>query len=112
MESSTLPAKLDLVCFRGDSFKRVFTVTDSLSNPWDFTDCDVTFQITNSEILTKSYKIGGGISISGNVVTLSIPSSDTEVLETRPYQYDLIYNSKFDEKRTWATGDFIVKEKL
>lgn len=105
--SQTLPASLNFSLFGGDTFRRVFTVTDENSNPYDFTNYAVTFVLEKNDraVLTKTE--AGGISIVDNAITVEIGNTDTKTLEGVSYEYYLkLTNELTGDVRTWISGIF------
>lgn len=111
MESNTLPGILNFSIFKGDTFRRNLTVTDDGNAAWNFTGATVKMVISRGETPVLTIQNGQGVSISTNVVSLTITDEQTLALEALAYEYDLIYTNSSGDTRTWMSGAFIVEER-
>lgn len=113
MESATLPAQLDFVIFKGDTFTRDFTVTNN-DIPWNFTGANVKFilQYAGAIIATFTSTPTAGITITSNTVSLKITDEQTAAYEAKTYEYDLVLIDASQDSRTWISGNFIVRDKV
>lgn len=113
MESATLPAQLDFVIFKGDTFTRDFEVTNN-DVPWNFTGSNVKFilQYAGSIVSTFTSTPAAGITIASNTISLKITDEQTAAFDAKTYEYDLVLIDGAGDSRTWVSGNFIVRDKV
>lgn len=113
MESATLPAQLDFVIFKGDTFTRDFEVTNN-DVPWNFTGSNVKFilQYAGAVVATFTSSPVAGITIASNTISLKITDEQTAAFEAKTYEYDLVLIDAAGDSRTWVSGNFIVRDKV
>ena len=123
----TLPAELDLDCFRGDTFSYEFTGLDlsdyetiyfTVKEDYKDTDSEATIQISSASGLLILEGISGSVSGSSNasitvdsgstVATVNIKASVTDEFEysSTDYFYDLQMIKTDGEVETLEAGTF------
>ncbi len=112
ISSSVVAQNTDFELYKGDTFTRSITVTDGEGDPFDFTGASLSFIIKEtkggSNVLALS--IGSGISISTNVITITVSAAQTASLAIKRYVYDLKFTSSGGAVTTWMLGGFNVVE--
>jgi hypothetical protein len=110
--SSVIAQRVDLRLYKGDTFKRVITVTAE-GDPFDFSGYSITFVVkekATDSASVVSLSIGSGITVAANVVTITIPAAETAKLAIKRYAYDLKFISSSGEVSTRMIGAFSVEQ--
>lgn len=112
-ESISLPAYVDFTVWRGDTFRRVLTVTDDAEAAWDFSATIIKVYVRDTQAATPVYTLeeDQGITIDNNVVTIQLTDAQTNELKAKAYLYEIEYTSDTDDVRTWIAGKLIVKDR-
>lgn len=106
-------AYLKIVYRRGDSFVLYFPSYNADGSVYDFTDHTVTFDICSAPSVTASnlsFSSGNGLSISGNLITLTKSYSLMNVLRRGNWWVYMTVTYPDGTRSLWANGSLIINE--
>lgn len=109
-EITILPGELNITIYKGDTFSKVFTLTDNEGNPVDLTECSVAMQVRKKpggEVLVNLSE-GNGLTVVDNTVTASF---NVEIPKGG-YRWDMQFTYNGDIVRTYINGDFFVEDDI
>ena len=109
--SSMIPARLNLVCPQGTTFKKKFTFFDNDNLPLDLTGYSSKMQVRKT-LATKTamaeFNTPDEITIVGNEIQIDVHYSVTELFKAGEFMWDLEITSPTDERSRVFEGKFIV----
>lgn len=89
------PGALDITARQGKDWVIKITVKDSDGTPLDLTGYSAAWQAramngaASTAAISKTSMLGGGITIAGSVITVTVPATDTAGVPTGAYAHEL-----------------------
>jgi hypothetical protein len=102
---SSLPASLDFEAYRGNTFRRAFTVTED-SSPYDLSGAAVIMYLRQSKtgdpVVTLTE--GSGITVSTNVISVVITPAQLATWDDGGTAYYELQVNEGSDITTWIAG--------
>ena len=103
------PIYHDFKYYRGDTYTLVLRVKDGDLNPLDLTGWTPVFTIASARGPNPDFSITATASISGSIITCTIPPAVGQQLINSLYVYDIQVSNGSTNVYTYVTGNITVE---
>lgn len=108
-----IPARLNLICPQGSTFKKTFKVYDENNAAVDLTGYTGAMQArkkytSTSFLFQATTDVGGGMTISSNIISVNVPYSDTTLFPAGDYVWDIEITSPANDRDRILQGTLTV----